>query len=238
MRLPRGDWAARQAQKEHRWLPELAPRLPIAIPAPVGLGHPDLGYPWHWSVSRWLEGTAAVPGDLADPVRTGIELAGFLVALRSLPCQGMRERAGVLAERDASTRRWIAETAGTFDAAAMTAVWDAAMAVPAWERDPVWCHGDMHNGNLLTVDGRVSAVIDFGGLAVGDPSCDLVIAWTLLDGDSREAFREAVRVDDATWVRGRAWALTTGLSAYTAYASVRPDVAAATTRQILAALAG
>jgi aminoglycoside phosphotransferase (APT) family kinase protein len=111
-------------------------------------------------------------------------------------------------------------------------------APPRRRRPPVWFHGDFHTGNLLTVDGRLSAVIDFGGLGVGDPASDLTIAFTLMSADSRAAFRAALGVDDATWTRGRGWALTTGLNAYTAYAAVNPRVAAQTTRQITEALIG
>ena len=111
-------------------------------------------------------------------------------------------------------------------------IWDAALAAPAWDRPPVWFHGDLHTGNLLTVDGHLSAVLDFGGLGVGDPACDLVIAWTLVPHAARTAFRTALQVDEATWARGRGWALTTGLTAYTTYAATNPVVAKNTHHQI------
>ena len=125
-----------------------------------------------------------------------------------------------------------------FDATAMTELWDAAVRAPGWDRPPVWFHGDFHTGNLLTVDGRLSAVIDFGGLGIGDPACDLTIAFTLMSAGSRAAFRAALDVDDATWTRGRGWALTTGLNAYTTYAATNPRIATQTTRQITEALIG
>ncbi|KIQ61576.1 hypothetical protein TR51_19735 [Kitasatospora griseola] len=146
--------------------------------------------------------------------------------------------AGGQAERDEETRAAVAALDGVFDGAAMTTLWEAALGAPAWGRPPVWVHGDFHTGNLLTVDGRLGAVIDFGGLGLGDPACDLTIAFTLLEAGTRTAFRTALGVDEATWLRGRGWALATGLNAYTHYAAVNPRVAARTTRQITEALRG
>jgi aminoglycoside phosphotransferase (APT) family kinase protein len=240
VRLPRHSDAAAQVGKELRWLPGLAPHLPLRTPAPVAVGRPAFGYPWPWAVSGWLDGQVATVAGLGDSVETAVELASFLSALQRVPAVGGHaELAGrPLADRDAATRRAIAEVAGVFDAAAMTAVWDAALRAPAWDHPPVWFHGDFHTGNLLTTGGRLSAVIDFGGLGVGDPACDLTIAFTLMSATSRAAFREALTVDDATWARGRGWALAAGLNAYTSYAAVSSRVAAETTRQITAAISG
>ncbi|MER7756285.1 aminoglycoside phosphotransferase family protein [Kitasatospora sp. NPDC097643] len=257
VRLPRGDWAAGQAAKEYTWLPRLAPELPLAIPVPVAVGEPAAGYPWHWSVARWLDGAvpAADPPNglaapsgldaLADLDDAARQLAGFLTALQGIPPEeslAPGEHNGFLgaplAERDAGTRADIDAVKGEFDAGALTALWDAALAAPGWDKPPVWFHGDLHTGNLLARDGRLSAVIDFGGLGVGDPACDLVIAWTLLTADTRRTFRAALGVDDATWLRGRGWALTTGLNAHATYAATSPRIAANTRRQITAALEG
>jgi aminoglycoside phosphotransferase (APT) family kinase protein len=159
IRLPRGDWAAGQAEKEYRWLPRLAPHLPLAIPTPLALGSPAGDYPWHWSVSRWLEGETATIGGLADPQRTATELAGFvnslqqIAAVEALAPGPHNDFIGEpLACRDRRTRAAIAAVDGTFDSTALTAVWDAALAAPPWDRPPVWFHGDLHTGNLLTVD--------------------------------------------------------------------------------------
>ncbi|YCK35416.1 aminoglycoside phosphotransferase family protein [Actinomadura sp. ATCC 39365] len=245
VRLPRHADAVGQADKELEWLPRLAPRLPLAVPVPVEVGEPGFGYPWRWAVSRWLEGEVATVEVLADSSVAAERLAEFLVALQrfapgSVPSLQTRpELAGQpLAGRDRATRAAIAALGGVFDRAAMTGLWDAAMSAPGWDRAPVWFHGDFHTGNVLTVDGRVSAVIDFGGLGIGDPAADLMIAFTLMSAGSRAAFRAALGVDEATWTRGRGWALATGLNAYTAYAAVSPRVAAQTTRQITEALAG
>jgi len=239
VRLPRGEWAAGQAAKEQYWLPRLAPRLPLPIPAPLAVGEPALGYPWDWSVSSWLAGETATVKRLADPRRTASELAEFLTALQhALPVESDApnphdEVTGVpLAKRDHATRAAIAAAQDAFDARAMTAVWDAALQAPAWDRAPVWFHGDLHLGNLLVSGGHLSAVIDFAGLGAGDPACDLVIAWNLLSPQTRPTFRAALQVDDATWTRAQGWALATGLNAYTSYAASNPLVAVNTRRQI------
>ncbi|MEV6151446.1 aminoglycoside phosphotransferase family protein [Nonomuraea sp. NPDC052129] len=241
VRLPRHTGAIGQAKKEYEWLPRLAPHLPLAIPVPVGVGEPGCGYPWPWAVSRWLDGEMATVETLASSSEAAVELAEFLTALqRFAPVAGTREdlTGRPLADRDRATRAAIARVDGVFDTAAMTELWDAALSVPGWDRPPVWFHGDFHTGNLLTADGSLSAVIDFGELGIGDPACDLTIAFTLMSAESRAAFRAALGVDDDTWTRGRGWALATGLNAYSSYAATNPRVAAQTTRQITEALIG
>jgi aminoglycoside phosphotransferase (APT) family kinase protein len=240
VRLPRHIGAIGQARKESEWLPRLAPHLPLAVPVPVGVGEPAFGYPWPWAVSCWLEGKVATVEALADSSEAAVELAGFLAALQRVePEEITALGAGEdLIARDRATRDAIAKVDDAFDAAAMTELWDATISAPGWDGPPVWFHGDFHTGNLLTVDGHLSAVIDFGGLGIGDPACDLMIAFTLMSSGSRAAFRAALGVDDATWLRGRGWALATGLNAYTHYAAVNPQVAAQTTRQITEALIG
>lgn len=234
VRLPRHEGAIGQAVKELEWLPRLAPHLPLAVPVPVAVGRPGLGYPWHWAVARWMDGDTAT-SDL-DSAETAKTLAGFLRALQALPTEGAPSGGGTLGGRDASTRAAIAQVAGVFDAEALTRIWDDALAAPAWDRAPVWFHGDFHIGNLLTRNGQVSAVIDFGGLGAGDPAVDMMMPFTLMSAPTRAVFREELGVDDATWARGRGWAVTGGLIAYTAYAATNPRVAAATTRQINEAL--
>ncbi len=212
---------------------------------PVGVGEPDLGYPWPWAVSRWLDGEVATVDALADSSAAAVQLAQFLTALQrfapeDMPAENTRDdlTGQPLSDRDGATRAAIAQLDGVFDATAMAELWDAALSAPGWDRSPVWFHGDFHTGNLLTVEGRLSAVIDFGGLGIGDPASDLMIAFTLMSVVGRAAFRDALGVDDATWTRGRGWALATGLNAYVHYAAVNPRVAAQTTRQITEALIG
>jgi aminoglycoside phosphotransferase (APT) family kinase protein len=242
VRLPRHAGAIGQAAKEFRWLPLLAPHLPLAVPVPVGVGEPDLGYPWRWAVSRWLDGEVATSEALGESADTAVALAEFLIALQRFTAAEVPDLAELtkppLPDLDDATRAAIAEVDGVFDAAELTAAWDAALDAPVWDRPPVWFHGDFHTGNLLTVRGRLSAVIDFGGLGLGDPACDLTIAFTLMSPGSRAAFRAALGLDDATWTRGRGWALASGLNAYTSYAAVDPRVAALTTRQITQVLIG
>ncbi|MGW5135088.1 aminoglycoside phosphotransferase family protein [Streptomyces sp. NPDC004135] len=245
VRLPRHRGAIGQARKEYEWLPRLAPHLPLAVPVPVGVGEPGFGFPWPWAVSRWLDGEVATVDALGDSCEAAVQLAEFLVALERIASEdtpagstGEDLTGRPLSDRDRATRVAIAEVDGVFDATAMTGLWNEALSAPGWDRAPVWFHGDFHTGNLLTCDGRLSAVIDFGELGRGDPARDLMIAFTLMSATSRAAFRDALGVDDATWLRGRGWALATGLNAYTTYAAVDPRVAAQTSRQITQALLG
>jgi aminoglycoside phosphotransferase (APT) family kinase protein len=244
VRLPRGDWAAGQARKEHAWLPRLAPSLPLAVPSPVGLGEAALGYPWSWSVARWLDGETVVPERLADSEKAARDLAAFLTALQRIPppesfAPGPHPELHrrTLAARDDQVRSSIAAVSAVFDADALTRVWERALAAPAWAGKPVWCHGDFHVGNLLMTHRRVTAVLDFGGLGYGDPACDLDIAFTLMMPRTRAVFRAALGLDNAAWVRGRGYALAGGVTAYAAYAATEPRVAAQTRRQITELLA-
>jgi aminoglycoside phosphotransferase (APT) family kinase protein len=243
VRLPRHGGAMRQARKEATWLPRLAPALPLDVPVPEAVGAPGFGYPWSWAVHRWTAGETATVEALGDSAECAETLAGFLVALRGFALDGAvgDPDCGTdddLPGRDAGTREKIDRTRDVFDASALTEVWDAALAAGSWTGPAVWFHGDFHTGNLLTRGGRVSAVLDFGSLGVGDPSRDIMIAFTLLGAKTREVFRSALDVDDAAWARGRGWALTAGLNAYVSYAAGNPEIKAATTRQIRAALAG
>jgi aminoglycoside phosphotransferase (APT) family kinase protein len=241
VRMPRHAEAVGQARQEAKWLPRLAPRLPLPVPVPVAVGEPDPDYPWPWAVNRWIEGRVATVEALSESTATAVDLAQFLVALQRLTTEDVSSTdfgGRPLADRDHATRAAVARVGGVFDGGAMTDLWNAALSAPGWQRPAVWFHGDLHPGNLLTVDGRLSAVIDFGELGIGDPACDLTIAFTLMTARTRAVFREALGVDDDTWMRGRGWALATGLNAYTSYAAVNPRVAAATTWQITEALAG
>ncbi len=213
VRLPSGDWYALQVEKEQRWLPVLAPHLPLPIPAPVAKGEPGEGYPYAWSVYRWLDGELASEPAIRDLEEFAVDLAGFLVALRGVdaaggPAPGRHNffRGGPLATYADETVRSIAALGAEIPGGAALRVWEDAMAA-GWAGDPVWFHGDVATGNLLLRDGRLAAVIDFGTSGVGDPACDVVIAWTLLSGASRDAFRATLGADPATWSRGRGWAL-------------------------------
>jgi aminoglycoside phosphotransferase (APT) family kinase protein len=191
VRLPRILGATGQVEKEHEWLPRLAPLLPLAIPVPIAKGMPAEGYPWHWFVYRWLEGETATIERIADPRQAATELAQFVAALQQIdpvggppPGEHNSFRGVPLATRDAETRTAIATLHGTLDADAATAVWEAALQAPAWHGRAVWLHGDLQAGNLLAQRGRLSAVIDFGCLGVGDPACDVMVAWMYLSADT------------------------------------------------------
>ncbi|MEZ5558606.1 MAG: aminoglycoside phosphotransferase family protein [Pseudomonadales bacterium] len=240
IRLPRVEWAAAQVAKEQRWLPLLAPTLPLEIPRPVAMGRPADGYPWHWSVYAWLDGESLTAQPVADLSGAALQLARFVRALQALdgsdgPPPGVHNfyRGNALAERDRLVRRAIEALRGEVNAAAVTSAWQAALDVPPWSRPPVWVHGDIHAGNLLAVNGQLSAVIDFGGLAVGDPACDTIVAWNLLAGSSRELFRTTLAADDATWARGRGWALSIALIALPYYRDSNPAIVD-NSRQVIA----
>jgi aminoglycoside phosphotransferase (APT) family kinase protein len=244
VRLPRIEGGTGEVDKEHRWLPRLAPRLPLAIPTPLALGAPGEGYPWHWSVYRWLEGEDAATGRTADPGQVAVLLAQFIAALQRIdptggPPPGPHNygRGEPLARRDQSTRAAIATLRDTLDAGVATAVWEAALQSPAWADPPVWIHGDLQPGNLLIQHGRLSAVIDFGCLGVGDPACDLIAAWSFLSSETRQIFRAALPVDDGMWARGRGWALSVGLIALPYYRTTNPVLAGISRRAIEEALA-
>jgi aminoglycoside phosphotransferase (APT) family kinase protein len=213
VRLPSGEYYAAQVAKEQRWLPCLAKSLPLPIPTPLALGQPAVGYPWNWSVYRWLEGEAASSGLIADLIEFASTLGRFLGALQRIDATGGPgpgphnfHRGGALGIYDGQTRRAIGALEGKIDGDAATAVWEAALE-SVWQRTPVWVHGDVAASNMLVQAGRLSAVIDFGQLGVGDPACDLVIAWTFFKGASRRTFRDALSLDDETWALGRGWAL-------------------------------
>lgn len=245
VRLPRRPEAPVQAEKDLRWLPHLAPRLPLAIPRPLALGEPGKDFPWRWLVCRWLPGRAALDVPFADPGRAATALGGFVAALQRIDASGGPPpgahnfgRGEPLAARDASVRRSLDGLLPSdgLDVPALTAAWERALAAPAWAGPPVWLHGDLAPGNLLVQDGELSAVIDFGCLGVGDPAGDVMPAWNVFDADAREAFRVAVGVDDATWERGRGWALT-AVSAFPYYRHTNPVIVATARRTIEAALA-
>jgi aminoglycoside phosphotransferase (APT) family kinase protein len=213
VRLPSAESYAAQVAKEQTWLPRLARQLPLSIPAPLAMGRPGAGYSWPWSIYGWIDGDPATRDRIGDLRQFALDLAGFLTALYRIdasdgPPAGRHNffRGGDLAVYDEEARRAIAALETEIDAAAATRLWEAALAT-TWERPPVWVHGDVAWGNLLVRDGRLAAVIDFGSSAVGDPACDLAIAWTLFDGESRAAFRDALPLDDATWRRGAGWVL-------------------------------
>ena len=227
-RLPRIGWATKQAAKEAEWLPKLAPHLPLALPVQMAIGHPAEGYPFDWSVYTWLPGENA-NGTIDDLDQAAIDLAAFVKALRQVDTTGAPQRphggrGGPLAEGDAQVRRSVEQLGNRIDDAVALRSWEESLDASAWDGEEVWVHGDLLPGNLLVVDGRLSAVIDFGGLNVGDPACDLQPAWNVFAGDSRRGFRAELEVDDSSWSRGRGWALYQAVMALPYYWDTNPGM--------------
>jgi len=213
VRLPSGKNYIEQVQKEQKWLPILAPHLPLPIPTPIAMGKPDNDYPWHWSIYGWLEGEHASYDSVNDLCQFATKLAQFLTALQQIdttdgPPAGKHNfyRGGDLTTYDDGTRAAITALDGKIDTDSASKIWQEAIST-SWHGAPIWVHGDVVATNLLVKDGCLSAVIDFGCSSIGDPACDMVIAWTFFSKQSREAFRSELNVDDDTWARGRGWAL-------------------------------
>jgi len=219
VRLPRIPRAADQVDKEQRWLPHLAPHLPLQVPVPLGRGTPGQGFPMPWS-----------------------ELGGFVAALRSVDATGgpLSYRGGPMSTSDDdATRAAIRDLGaeGMIDGEAATAAWEQVLALPHLEGKPSWLHGDLMPGNLLTRHGRLTGVIDFGKVGIGDPACDLIPAWYLFGGETRELFRAAADVDDTTWARGRGQALCLGLGSEHYYRIKNPALATVGRKAMFEALA-
>jgi len=213
VRFPSAARYAAQVEKEHCWLPLLAPHLPLTIPKPLAMGVPTDAYPYHWSVYKWVVGQVASVENIDDLSGFARTLAEFLGQLHAIDASGGPEpgiqnfyRGGSLSVYDVETRRAIETLKEHIDAREALKTWEKAIESD-WCNPPVWVHGDIASGNLLVADGRLHAVIDFGCSAVGDPACDLAIAWTFFEGKSRAAFFDSLSFDASTWGRARAWAL-------------------------------
>ncbi|GIJ60953.1 aminoglycoside phosphotransferase family protein [Virgisporangium aurantiacum] len=243
IRLPSAEGYTLAVAKEQRWLPLLAPHLPLPVPEPVAEGRPEFGYPHPWSVYRWLEGVPASPqfadGNVSDPTAFATAVAGFLVALRACdaadgPGPGPHNfhRGGPVSFYAPDVERALAKLGDEVPAGAARRVWEDATE-SKWQAGPVWFHGDVAFGNLLVRDGTLSAVIDFGTSGVGDPACDLVLAWTMLTGPSRDAYRSTLGLDADTWARGRGWALWKALFVLERALESDDDAEAAVQRKVI-----
>lgn len=244
VRLPRIDWAAPQVPIECRWLPYLAPQLPFAIPTPIAQGAPSATYPWPWYIYHWLPGQALAQATDVDMPRLAHDLATWIRAMhliepRDGPHAGMANHGRGLPltheNRDSRTRQHIKQCADVLDTDMAMTMWHEALVTPAWQDAPVWVHGDLNSGNVLVANGRLAAIIDFGCMGIGDPAVDLLAAWDVRgDATYRATLRAAVGYDDATWVRGRAWAFSVAVIALPYYRQTNPMITA-TAQRIIAA---
>ncbi|HEY1366600.1 MAG TPA: aminoglycoside phosphotransferase family protein [Gaiellaceae bacterium] len=204
-RLPRLAGPTEPGGVELEWLPRLAPLLPVEIPLPVAQGRPSVDYPWFWDVHTWVGGDT-VPVERIDALQAARDLAALVGALQQLDPTGAPQGRGIPhAERDDDVRYWLEKFEGDGRA---TAAWERALAAPPWAGPPVWHHGDLDVRNWLVRDGRISGVIDWGAMGVGDPACDVMVAWKLHSRAARDAFRESLPTDDDTWERARGWAVS------------------------------
>jgi len=227
VRLPRIEIAVPSLEKEILWLPKLASKLPIPVPKLIGVGDPSIEYPYPWFVYKLLEGSPIGEINILDKEQAAVDLGQFIIAMQNVKYRNspMCRRGKPLSNRNQETREAINLSKDYFDDKLLTQLWDFVLKTPAWEGDPVWIHGDLHPGNLLVKDGRISAVLDFGLCGIGDPAADLMVAWTVLDKDSRKRFRSIVKPEDATWNRGYGWALALGIVGYSYYRERNPSFA-------------
>jgi aminoglycoside phosphotransferase (APT) family kinase protein len=234
VRLPRVSWALSDIEKEHKWLPQFAPVLPLRIPIPIGLGLPQGSYPSCWSIYSWLEGENASVQQIANSNQAATDLAHFLVALQKIDTAGgpPSRRGMPLAMKDNETREAIESLHGMIDTVKAGALWEECLKAPVWNKPPVWSHGDLLPGNLLVRNGRLDAVIDWGLSGIGDPACDLIAAWSAFSSESRNIFRATLAVDDATWMRGRGWALSIALIILPYYWDTNPGLVAVAKRML------
>jgi aminoglycoside phosphotransferase (APT) family kinase protein len=230
--------------KEVRWLPVIAPHLPLPVPEVVWTGEPGDSYPCPWAVVRWLEGEDALTGRIGSIRETAHTLGRFVTELQGIDMTGAPPpgtqgfiRGLPLVGRDSSFRAALAQCDGLVNVERVRQVWDDALAAPEWDRPPVWLHADLIPGNLLLQDGRLAGVLDFGAMATGDPAYDVTPAWHLLDRDTRPAFREIVGADDATWHRARGLVVSGGVMALAYYLHSNPSMVATARRGIREALA-
>ncbi|WP_409300392.1 aminoglycoside phosphotransferase family protein [Peribacillus sp. SCS-155] len=223
VRLPSAAGYAPQVEKEHKWLPVLTEKLSLQISTPIAKGNPNEEYPWSWSVYKWLEGDTLSYDNIDDLNHLAKDLGSFLNELQAIDAKGGPVagehnfyRGGSLTYYDKETQNAIDSNKGTFDGKLLAEIWSLALATK-WELEPVWVHGDIAPGNLLVKDGKLSAVIDFGILGVGDPACDAAMAWTFFDDTSRKVFKNEINMDEGTWSRARGWALWKALITYDAH---------------------
>lgn len=232
-RLPRVRSWAQDLDQEWHWLPKLAPQLSLRIPEPVAKGRPGSGYRFSWAIYRWIDGQPYADEVVGDEHQAARELAQFVAELRRIdPAGAPRGGREPLRELDADTRVAIASARDVIDSDAATAAWRQALEAPAWAGTPVWIHADLLRPNLLTVGGRLCAVIDFGSAGAGDPAADVIAAWSVFSQAGRETFRRALDVDDGTWHRARGYALHQAAMIIPYYPETNPGFVALAKRTV------
>lgn len=224
LRLPRVPAWAQSIEREWIWLPRLAPHISLSIPKPLAQGKPTNWYPYPWAVYRWLEGLPYQDDLISDERQVALDLANFILELRSVAMlEAPRGGRRPLVDLDAVTRAAIASSREAIDTEAVSAAWARSLESPLWDGKPVWLHGDLLKANLLVQDSRLFAVLDFGGIGIGDPAADVVPAWSVFGQEGREAFRQALAVDDDTWSRARGYALHQAVMIIPYYPTTNPD---------------
>ena len=239
-RLPRVQSWAKDLDKEWHWLPRLAPHLSLQVPVPVAKGRAHSGYPFAWAIYRWIDGQPYADDLVHDERQAAKDLAQFVGQLRGIDPVVGAPRGGrrPLADLDTDTREAIKSGRGLIDSDAATTAWERALEAPAWTGQPVWIHTDLLRPNLLVNGGRLSAVIDFGGIGIGDPAADVIAAWSVFGPSGRATFRSALDVDDGTWSRARGFALHQAAVIIPYYRETNPGfvtLAQRTIEEILAA---
>ncbi len=239
VRLPKTEGSSLNIEKEIACLPKLGPQLPIPIPKIIGKGMPDSGYPFPWLVCDFLEGSNPDKEGMIDENMAAADLGAFVKAMQKIqPVNGPKCRRGTpLSNRSKEVKQFIPLLNEIYDEELLRKLWDSASRAPIWSKDPVWIHGDLHAGNLLAKDKKIVGVVDFGLAGIGDPACDMMVAWALLSSKNREIFRSIVQPDDDTWHRGRGWALFLGIVGYPYYRDTNPIFARIAKRALDEAIA-
>lgn len=243
LRFPRTQRSEESLKKEFLWLPKLDSSLPIQIPHILGVGRPNEQYPYQWAIVNFLEGRSPSDSNPLNLTLAAKDLGNFIKELQKVDTINapLCSRKPPSMSCDKETRESMLALSDVFDIKVIDKLWDLALEVSSWKMDPVWLHGDIHAGNLLVQGRKLTGVIDFGMSGVGDPACDLIVAWMLFDQDAREIFHSAVNPDEAMWDRARGCALHFGIMAYSYYKNRDPflaGVAKRTLNEILMDLAG
>jgi aminoglycoside phosphotransferase (APT) family kinase protein len=249
VRLPRMKEWAQDLDRERQWHPQIASHLTLRDPEPVGNGRPTSSYHFAWAIYRWIDGQPYADELVDDERQAARDLAQFVVELRTMDHVVGAPRVGAarvepprtgrkpLRQLDAVTREAIESARGVIDGEAATAAWEHALDAPAWEGSPVWIHTDLLRPNLLVHDGRLAAVIDFGGVGVGDPAADVIAGWSVFSHTGRAVFRDVLDVDDGTWSRARGFALHQAAMIIPYYTETNPRFAAMAKRTVEEVLA-